>query len=146
MARGHPDYFGVSTFIKYGDFTEHLRINNTIDDGVRDDVFNLEAKARVYGLYVHVTGFPAKFDGLDIITTIDGDELESVVVDTLFERQYGQAGGYHLKYSFYDPDAGVITLVGATDITFELGYQLEFDNDTGGTIFITGSIHYANIL
>lgn len=144
MSRGYPDYFGESTFFKFGAYTEHTQQNNTINNAVRADVFNIAAKARVYGLYIYVSGIGA-MDGLDIITTIDGDELETIVADTLLARQYGQLGGYHIKLSLYDPDAGVITIVGAHEITFDLSFQLELDNDTGGQIFVTGSMHYAHV-
>lgn len=141
----YPDYFGVSIFPSYGSFKEHRRLITSLADATRATVFNLEAKCRIYGLWLEITAVDAA-DGVDIITTIDDDELSAIVLDDLFSRSRGQLGGYHLKLSRYNILEKAFTLVGATEITFTDSYKLEIDNDTGDTIYFDGAIHYAEVI
>lgn len=141
----YPDYFGVSIFPSYGSFDEHRRLITELAATNQGIVFNLEGKCRIYGLWLEITNVDAP-DGVDLITTIDDDELSAIVLDDLFLNVRGQFGGYHIKLSRYNVPEKDYTIVGATDITFTDSFKLEVDNDTGDTIYFDGSIHYARVI
>lgn len=141
----YPDYFGVSIFPTYGSFKEHRRLITVLAINTRAAVFNLEAKCRIYGLWLEITSVSAP-DGVDIISTIDGDELSAIVLDDLFTRRRGYLGGFHLKLARYNVLEEDYTIVGATDITFTNSFKLEIDNGTDGNIFFDGAIHYAKVI
>lgn len=145
MPQGYPDFFGQQQFPKFGPYNEHIRLVTEIANTVKATVFNLEAKAFIYSLYLQISNLPA-LDPVDVLLTIDGDSLLSHTLETLFERNWCVQHGYPLIISRWDVVAKDLSFVGASGITISSSFKLELDNDTGGDIFIDGAIHYAKVI
>ena len=145
MPQGYPDFFGTQTFSKLGAYSEHVALLSEIADTVKATVFNLEAKALIYSLYLQISNLPA-LDPVDVILTIDGDSILSHTLETLFERNWCVPHGFPLIISRWDVVAKDLSFVGASGITISSSFKLELDNDSGGDIFVDGAIHYASVI
>lgn len=125
MARGFPDYFGQSIFLKYGSLQEEDD-NGTIDDGAKTAILSVDGKGKTYGGMLYWFGDASVYQDA-IFVDVDGVEVGGG----------SPAGG--LVYNNHLCDNRIITLSSlkadllrasvliAKDITFEENITIYMD-------------------
>ena len=145
MARGYPDYFGMSIFPKFGTFTEEIITDAATPDTETSTLFNVVAKARIYSLIIRIFNADS-LAGIGLTMTIDGTTFVQYNIIDLLNHRLGVAGGYPLKVSLFDVVGKQCTIVGAAEITIEQSFKLDILNVSGGAINHGGLIHYARVI
>lgn len=145
MAIGHPDYFGQSSFFKFGFFREHPQQVTTIEPGVPVKVFDIDAKGKIYSLYISIAGLGSP-DALEILITVDDDLLLTNTLEDIWDKGFIAPGGYPLYIKNYKIDEELYTVSGFEGITFDSHFEIVFDSGDGTDFYCTGAVMYAEVV
>lgn len=146
MARGYPDFFGYSTFPKYGQIVLCAEESGGIGAGVTDIMFQANFKGRTYGGLFDLTctlHAPANYTPYVIV---DGVTFQSYSIQHLLNNSYNQEIGLVLQLVNYNVGDIVYSFLIKPDYTFDTHIEIGLANTSaGGLVVPTGQLLVAHV-
>jgi len=147
MARGYPDFFGQSIFLKYGQM-QHVNITAVnCPAGETTDIVSITGKGKTYSGWAYASVGVACLDSVKILAVIDGSIYEvcnhfecdyvynaTRITNALIQQTYYSAGDGYVAYAF------------AKDWTFEQSLKIQIENDCGVAAIFNGDFHWAQVV
>lgn len=143
LTKGYPDFFGYSIFPQYGTYVVEEKPATVLGAGATVTLFDITAKATVYGGFIHVYGFTVEL-GLTLEWYIDGDLWWAPDVPHLV--RWGVKSGIDLPFvimtsDVYHGDVMIGIKAGTTFVT-----SLKIDITSGGPVSaVEGILVYSQL-
>ena len=145
MARGYPDYFGYSTFFKYGQLQTPAPLVAAVLAGDTNDIWHLDYKGRTYSGWLRLT-FLA--DPANLVTTfcsIDGNEGYRLNTMLTWAYHLSAPGLGPLELIYYDDVGTTIVYRIANNWSFDSNFTISVENLTAAGIAIQGELWVARV-
>ena len=145
MSKGHPDYFGLPYFPKYGTLSEVGPSVGNLAIGATDYIYTIEGKGRLWGGFLRI-GAIVEFQLVNFYWSVNGIDWTAINLENLLDiniiSQY--MNPFYLQGLQYH--GGKAELGFGYDLSFEDGFRLKIFNNTSGVITFTGFLLYHEIL
>ena len=142
MARGYPDFFGVSTFPYYGPAYRQGSLEVIIPAGDDLYLFHILNKSVLRAGYLHI----AKYDNPDnviILTGFDGVAATQLHLKDLFDRKVFSPHMADLYLTEYDQDGMVATIGIKEDMSIGTEYLFKIWNAGATDMEVDGALYYS---
>jgi len=141
MARGYPDFFGISIFPHFGGAKENDG-SLVVDANVHNTLFAITGKGHIYSIEV-TSRLPVTVINDNIELWVDGHEFSSIKPSSaiLFGPQYGALGMWDITR--YEPSANAIAVSLHGIITFAASFSVLYDEQSGNTPTVGWTARYS---
>lgn len=144
MAKGYPDFFGQSIFLKYGPFkTEWAEV--TVDNVSTADIVSIETKGTIQGGYLFTNDADAGKED-SVILEIDGIEIVKTAFQYLFLYGYDLNIYAPIILVEYDRDSPVFTVLLKDKIPFDTSVVLAYKNVGFNDVTVEAAIYYQEVI
>lgn len=142
MARGYPDYFGVSTFPRYGAYTTEFGTHTFMIGEANYNIFDTIVKGRIYGGYLtFVSGGDISNVGINI--TYDGHYLSTLSLKILYDQGFYRDGMASVYITEYNPGGKKFAIGFSGGITFDTSFKVTIYNTPLIAFDVNGYIVYS---
>lgn len=124
MARGHPDYFGMSVFPKFGPFNREYVVKAITSIGYTT-LIDIEGKGQIYGGVSHVSSGVAILNDYYYIL-IDGVDAGAYPFSYLYDHGYFSQPFLPVSLLRYDKVSHDMDVLFGARFTFEQTFQIKY--------------------
>lgn len=148
MARGYPDFFGMSVFPQYGPFQVDAAIAVNCPDSAITQVIALAGKGVTYGGYLQLIIAQLVKNQMSVIVTLDGNAFTQDIpgpgATYLNDRQFNRFLRL-FEYS-WDGTNGIVAYEIAEGFTFNATLVIEVSNNNGIALAAQSNIWWAQVV
>lgn len=146
MAKGYPDWFGISIFPQFGPFRWDYGGVTVIADDETDSIIRVDFKGKTYGgrwLIIDLLDDP---DAMTVYTYVDDVEIASDSPWSMYANGFGL--GYATPQKMLMLNRRRNRYMGAVrqDITFKESFEIKVANASGGDLTCTANLYCAEIV
>lgn len=144
MSRGYPDYFGVSTFYKFGGFVFSQGSVSNLASGSEYTLHELSLKGRIYNQLIDVEDCvdpetcALRFQ-FDLCTQIQAN------LNYFLEWQAFDEADFIIRCLRYDTENNRFSFLIREGFTFDYNYISKIYNNTGAVLSCISYLFYSNI-
>jgi len=146
MARGYPDFYGISIFPKYGSPTIDPAVLINCPNAATTQVFYVAGKGRIYGgslRLVLAVGFPV---ACQLALLVDGVLHNTWSLSQLLEYNFTQFPDFLVHLTEYNREDDIYVLTFRDNVSFQISVEVQVINNTGGAVTATGDLITAIII
>lgn len=144
MAKGYPDFFGVSVFRQYGSFQRKGEDLALVPAGDIETVLTITGKGEIYFGQITLGGI----DSPELVIpkiTIDGSEFSLGTLFYLHSMGDMKANAYPVSCFVYDTEYNQYALALTGGITFVDSYVISIQNNDGLDCSVDAAIGWSQV-
>jgi len=146
MARGYPDFFGYSTFLKYGILTFDTYVNAAVANLETVTPFNFNMKGKLYSALFRIT-LPTWLPvGAEIGLSIDGGATDYWPLETIWLQHAVKEKDNWIHIIVWNVELKRVFCACSQELTFDSNLSIYFHNTTGAACSIYGRMYVARII
>lgn len=148
MARGYPDFFGMSVFPQYGPFQVESATGINCPNAATTQVIALAGKGVTYGGYLHLNLAQQSKNQMAVDITLDGNTFTQDIPGPgaiyYNDRQFLRFLRL-FEYS-WDGTTGIVAYEIAEAFTFNATLVIELTNNNGVAVTAQANIWWAKVV
>jgi len=148
MARGYPDFFGMSVFPQYGPFQVEAEVAVNCPNAATTPVIAIAGKGVTYGGYLHLSIAQLVKNQMAIDCTLDGNAFTQDIPGPGFlyynDRQFKRFLRL-FEYS-WDGATGIVAYEIAEGFTFNASLAIAVTNNNGIALTAQANIWWARVI
>ena len=145
MSKGHPDYFGLPVFPKYGHVESVLEAATPILAGANAYLFGITGQVRILGGLIYVVG-TNDFDNLSMGPELDGAIVYMQTGLTMLLLGFTERSVPPTYLTILDKVAGAWGFGITEDFTLVDSLRIFIENSTADDVSVTGYIAYHDLI